>query len=55
MQNEIGDECHYILECKFANNIRKDYIGTYFIKRPSAIKFGRLMKTKNKIEINKIF
>ena len=55
MQNEIGDEFHYILEWKFANNIRKDYIGTYFIKRPSAIKFGRLMKTKNKIEINKIF
>ena len=46
-QNEIGDECHYILECKFFNSIQKDYIDTYFIKRPSAIKFGHLMKTKN--------
>ena len=42
-QNEIGDECHYILECKLFNTIRKDYIDTYFIKRPSAIKFGHLM------------
>ena len=40
-------ECHYILECKFFNGLRKDYIDTYFIKRPSAIKFGHLMKTKN--------
>jgi hypothetical protein len=31
MQNEIGDECHYILECKFANSIPKNYIGTYLI------------------------
>jgi hypothetical protein len=45
-QNEIGDECHYILECKFFKSIRKDYNGTYFIKRPSAIKFDQLMKTK---------
>ena len=46
-QNEIGDECHYILKCKLFNRIRKDYIDTYFIKRPSAIKFGHLMKRKN--------
>ena len=45
-QNEIGGECHYILECRFFNSIRKDYIETYFIKRPSAIQFGHLMKTK---------
>jgi hypothetical protein len=29
-------------------------IDTYFIKRPSAIKFGHSMKTKNKIKLNKI-
>ena len=37
----------------FLNNIRKDYIDTYFIKRPSAIQFGHLMKTKNKINVTK--
>ena len=52
-RNEIGDECHYILECNFFNSIRKDYIDTYFIKRPSAIKFGHLMKTKNKLNLTK--
>ena len=34
--------------------IRKDYIDTYFIKLPSAIKFGQLMNTKNKFKLNKI-
>ena len=37
----------------FLNSIRKDYIDTYFIKRPSAIQFGHLMKTKNQIKLNK--
>ena len=43
-QNDIGDEYHYILECKFFNSVRKDYINTYFIKLPSAIQFGHLIK-----------
>jgi hypothetical protein len=45
-QSEIGDEWNYILECKLFSTIRKYYIDTYFIKRPSAIKFGHLMKKK---------
>jgi hypothetical protein len=52
-QSEIGDEWNYILECKLFSTIRKYYIDTYFIKRPSAIKFGHLMKKKN-IKLNKI-
>ena len=38
----------YVIKMKLGmNSIRKDYINTYFIKRPSAIKFGHLIKTKN--------
>ena len=53
-QNEIGEEYRYILECKFFNSVRKEYIDAYFRKRPStaALKFGQLMKTKNKIKPN---
>ena len=51
-QNKIGEEYRYILECKFFNSVRKEYIDAYFRKRPStaALKFGQLMKTKNKIK-----
>jgi hypothetical protein len=47
IKKEIGDECHYISECKFFNSIRNNCIDTYCIKHPSAIKFGHLMKTTN--------
>ena len=43
-QNEIGNEYHYILKSKFFNSVRKEYIDSYFRKRPNALKFGQLMK-----------
>ena len=34
---KIADEFHYILECKALIDIRKDYLGKYYTKRPNEI------------------
>ena len=53
-KNEIGDEFHYILECNYFNNVRKEYIDNRYRKIPNIIKFGELMSIKNKIKLTKL-
>ena len=40
--NSIGDEFHYIFECKFFNEERKQFLPQDFMKKPNAVKFHSL-------------
>ena len=44
----IGDKCHFILECVSLKGLRQKYLPKYYLKHPSAVKFGELMSTTNK-------
>ena len=49
--NEIGDEYHYILNCRYFKEVRNKYVKKRFTVRPNAITFKELMGTKNKINL----
>jgi hypothetical protein len=53
-ENVIGNEFHYILECNYFNNVRTKYIDDCYRKRTNIIKFGQLMRIKNKIKLTKL-
>ena len=44
----IGDEFHYVLECKTLNEQRRQYINASFVRNPNTIKFHSLMNNNNK-------
>ena len=44
----IGDEFHFILECKELNDVRKQYLKPYYCKRPTILKFFQLFNTENR-------
>jgi hypothetical protein len=46
-KDELGDEFHYLLECKFFENERKLYIPKFYCIKPSAAKYIQLMSTTN--------
>lgn len=50
----IGDEFHFILECKELIDQRKKYIKTYYYKRPNTMKFYELFNTTNRNDIYKL-
>ena len=54
MDAEIGDEFHYILQCKSLANERKLYPSQYFTYRINTLKFGQLFQIKNKPELMKL-
>ena len=45
---EIGDEFHYILQCRQLHNDRKLYLKKQFLGRVNALKFGMLFQNKNR-------
>ena len=45
---QIGDEFHFILECKSLKNLRKNYLCKYYYQNPNIIKFNELMSTVGK-------
>ena len=44
---ELGDEFHYVLNCKLFTNDRKKYINRYYYRRPNVMKYNELMNTTN--------
>ena len=46
--NDIGDEYHYVLLCKFFDKKRKTFISSYYHNLPSMFKFNQLMNSKGK-------
>ena len=45
---KLGDKYHFILECSSLKDIRNNHLPNYYVRHPSAIKFGELMSTKKK-------
>ena len=45
---QIGDEFHFILECKSLENLRKNYLCKYYYENPNIIKFNEIMSTHQK-------
>ena len=43
----IGDEFHYLLECTYFNDDRKNFLGENYCVRPNTMKYKNLMSTKN--------
>ena len=51
---EIGDEFHYIPQCKSLANERKLYLNQYFSRRINTLTFGELFQNKNKPKLTKL-
>ena len=51
---QIGDEFHYLLECKTLSAHRILYINKYYWSRPNIIKFNELMNTTNIEKLKKM-
>ena len=45
---KLGDEYNFVIECPTLNDIRSKHVPNYYMKHPSAIKFGELLSTNNK-------
>ena len=43
----IGDEFHYLLECTYFNDNRKNFLGENYCVRPNTMKYKNLKSTKN--------
>jgi hypothetical protein len=49
--SNIGDEYHYILECKHFEDLRKKHIKRYYYNHPNILKFNLLLNSDNKSEL----
>ena len=47
----IGDEFHYILECKSLIEQRRKYINAYYLRNPNTLKFYSLMNDSSKTNL----
>ena len=50
----IGDEFHYVLECKNLINERKKYVKTYYYRHPNILKYNLLINSEKKTELIKL-
>ena len=46
-KQDIGDEFHYLFICNYFQAERKQFLKSYFYKRPNVIKFKELLSTDN--------
>ena len=53
-RSQIGDEYHYIFECIYFNQKRKQSLLNYFIYSHNIIKFSELMSSKRKPILKKL-
>ena len=52
--NKIGDELHYLLECPYFKESRKDHIKKHFYTHPNTLKFQSLLSAKSPKMIYKV-
>lgn len=52
--NDIGDEFHYLLVCRFFNNERKLYVSQYYYRSPNIIKFKELLQTQSEMKLKRL-
>ena len=53
-KNDIGDEFHYILQCKYFERDRKTHVPSYYVRNANILKFKQLMSSKNRSELIKL-
>jgi hypothetical protein len=53
-RNKLEDEYHFVMECPLYNELRKQLIPGYYIRRPSMFKFLNLLQTENKKLLNAV-
>ena len=46
--NLIGDEYHYLFECNFFADQRKELLKQYFFRRPNTVKYAELFGSAKK-------
>ena len=46
--NELGDEYHYLFLCPVFHSVRIKFLKRYFYSRPNAVKYEKLMCSKNR-------
>ena len=49
--DKLGDEFHYLFECRLFNDARKKYLKPYYYRHPNMYKLERLINSHNKKEI----
>ena len=52
--NKLEDEFRFVLECPLYDDIRKQYIGHYFLRRSSMFKFIEVVSSKCKSQAKNI-
>ena len=52
--NAIGDEYHYIMECQYFVEERREYIDRRFLKNSNTLKFNELMNLRQKSKLKKL-
>lgn len=52
--NKIGDEFHYILECKVLCKIRSQFLSKEFCSAPNTKKFCDIMSSNNSVTLRKL-
>ena len=52
--NDIGDEFHYILQCKFFERERKTHVSSKYFRNANILKFRNFMSSKNRSELLKL-
>ena len=53
-ENAIGDEYHYIMECKYFAAKRREYIDRRFFNNCNTLKFKELMNVRKKSKLKKL-
>ena len=54
LENKMGDEFHYILECKLLRNERKSLLGNYYCRRVNTLKMKTLFQSDNISNLKKL-
>ena len=52
--NDIGDEYHYLLQCKYFTASRQRYIHKYYISRPNILKYKELLSIRSVTKLKKL-
>ncbi|MCG7878763.1 MAG: hypothetical protein N0C90_20900, partial [Candidatus Thiodiazotropha endolucinida] len=52
--SDVGDEFHYVMQCKYFSDIRRKFLKPYYTTNVNTIKFNELMNHKSKKVIRRL-
>jgi hypothetical protein len=53
-EGQLGDEFHYLFQCRIFEHDRNLYLKPYYYRRPNIFKFDQLLNTNNQKEYNNL-